>query len=490
MDHVVIIGLLYQSSPIIPLIINKLDNGERIAMINNNSIQQASTVQLKKTLKLRHVIVIGLAYLTPMTVFDSFIIVSEKSKGHVPSAYILALLAILFTAISYGKLVQRFPEAGSAYTYAQKAINSHVGFLVGWLSLLDYLFLPMINVLLVKIYLSALFPDVASWLWVILTVATVTVCNLRSVTWVANLNMFLVFIQIMILITFIYLAYRGITQGEGLGTVLSLRPFFSMQAEIIPIITGATVLCFSFLGFDAVTTLSEETTNARIVIPKAIFLIALYGGIIFVITSYFIQIYFPDLSRINNPDNALPDIALAVGGHIFMVILSCCAAIGALASGLASQASVARLLYVMGRDHVFSEKIFGYIHPTWHTPAVNILVVGSLSLLAILFDLESAMALINFGALVAFTFVNIAVISYFFIKEKRNQSTKDILNYLLQPLIGMALISILWLHLANTSLILGVLWGTIGFIYLAYLTKGFRRPPPRMEHIQQIVTSE
>lgn len=458
-------------------------------MKSNYPEKSASMAHLRKSLKLRHVIVIGLAYLTPMTVFDSFVIVSEKSKGHVPGAYILALFAVLFTAISYGKLVHRFPEAGSAYTYAQKAISPHVGFLVGWLSLLDYLFLPMINVLLVKIYLSALFPDIAPWIWVVLTVTIVTFCNLRSVNWVANLNMFLVFIQITILISFIYLAWKGISHGEGLGTLLSFRPFFSEQAEIIPIITGSTILCFSFLGFDAVTTLSEETPNASVVIPKAIFLTALYGGIIFVIVSYFIQLYFPDLTRINNPDNALPDIALAVGGHIFMIILSGCAAVGALASGLASQASIARLLYVMGRDHVFSEKIFGYIHPKWQTPAANILIVGIISLLAIIFDLENAMSLINFGALVAFTFVNISVISCFFIRERRNQSTKDIINYLLQPLIGTALISILWLHLANSSLILGVLWGTIGFVYLTYLTKGFRRPPPKMEDVQ-IPTAE
>jgi putrescine importer len=130
-------------------------------MSTNSSVDlaaQPGKAQLRKSLKLWQVVVMGLAYLTPMTVFDTFGIVSGISNGHVPASYLLALAGVLFTAISYGKLVRQFPQAGSAYTYAQKAINPHVGFMVGWSSLLDYLFLPMINVLLAKIYLSALFP--------------------------------------------------------------------------------------------------------------------------------------------------------------------------------------------------------------------------------------------------------------------------------------------------------------------------------------------
>lgn len=440
-------------------------------------------VQLRKSLKLRHVVIIGLAYLTPMTVFDTFVLVSEKTDGHVPSAYILALVAILFTAVSYGQLVRQFPEAGSAYTYAQKAINPHVGFIVGWLSLLDYMFLPMINTLLAKIYLSAMFPEFPEWIWVAGFVLIMTISNLKSVNWVANLNTILVFFQIAILISFVYLVWYAVTRdGAGAGSVASSQPFFSEQAKLIPIISGATILCFSFLGFDAVSTLSEETPNANKVIPRAIFLTAFYGGVIFISVSYFIQLYFPDLSLINDPDNALPDIAIHVGGKAFQTILICCAAVGALASGLASQASIARLLYVMGRDKVFPEKIFGYLHPKWQTPALNILMVGAVAMTASFLDLEMALSLINFGALIAFTFVNLSVISFFYIKDKRNKTLKDNVRYLIMPLIGALMIGVLWLNLPEGSLSLGLFWGAIGIGYLAYLTKGFRHSPPRMTH--------
>ncbi|MGM1326742.1 APC family permease, partial [Klebsiella michiganensis] len=328
---------------------------------------------MRKSLKLWQVVMMGLAYLTPMTVFDTFGIVSGISNGHVPASYLLALAGVLFTAISYGKLVRQFPQAGSAYTYAQKSISPHVGFMVGWSSLLDYLFLPMINVLLAKIYLSALFPDVPPWVWVV----------------------------------------QGLHKGEGVGTVWSLQPFISQNAHLIPIITGATIVCFSFLGFDAVTTLSEETPDAARVIPKAIFLTAVYGGVIFIAASFFMQLFFPDISRFKDPDAALPEIALYVGGKLFQSIFLCTTFVNTLASGLASHASVSRLLYVMGRDNVFPERIFGYVHPKWRTPALNVIMVGIVALSALFFDLVTATALINFGALVAFTFVNLSVFNHF-----------------------------------------------------------------------------
>ncbi len=159
-------------------------------------------------------------------------------------------------------------------------------------------------------------------------------------------------------------------------------------------------------------------------------------GVIFISVSFFIQLFFPSIQRFHQPDAALPEIALYVGGKLFQSIFLCVTFINTLASGLASHASVSRLLYVMGRDNVFPEKFFGYIHPKWRTPALNVLMVGLVALSALSFDLVTATALINFGALVAFTFVNLSVISHFFIREGRNKSWKDRFNFLFLPLVG------------------------------------------------------
>ncbi len=386
-----------------------------------NIAAQPGKTRLRKSLKLWQVVMMGLAYLTPMTVFDTFGIVSGISDGHVPASYLLALAGVLFTAISYGKLVRQFPEAGSAYTYAQKSINPHVGFMVGWSSLLDYLFLPMINVLLAKIYLSALFPEVPPWVWVVTFVAILTAANLKSVNLVANFNTLFVLVQISIMVVFIFLVVQGLHKGEGVGTVWSLQPFISENAHLIPIITGATIVCFSFLGFDAVTTLSEET-----------------------------------------PDAALPEIALYVGGKLFQSIFLCTTFVNTLASGLASHASVSRLLYVMGRDNVFPERVFGYVHPKWRTPALNVIMVGIVALSALFFDLVTATALINFGALVAFTFVNLSVFNHFWRRKGMNKSWKDHFHYLLMPLVGALTVGVLWVNLESTSLTLGLVWASLG----------------------------
>ncbi|WP_284143529.1 APC family permease [Peribacillus frigoritolerans] len=443
-------------------------------------------VTLKRSLKLWQIVMMGLAYMTPMVVFDTFGIVSGITGGHVPTAYIVALVGMLFTAASYGKLVKVFPAAGSAYTYTQKAINPHLGFLVGWSSLLDYLFLPMVNALLTKIYLTALFPGVPTWIWVVLFVAIVTILNLRSVNVLANFNALFVLIQIAIMAVFIILVVKGLNDGEGRGEVFTLMPFVNEGMDFSAIITGATILCFSFLGFDAVTTLSEETPDPKKTIPKAIFLTALWGGIIFITASFFIQLFFPDISRFKEPDAALPEIALYVGGKLFQSIFLCTTFVNTLASGLASHASVSRLLYVMGRDKVFPEKWFGFIHPKWKTPAINVLIVGVISMSALFFDLVTATSLINFGALMAFTFVNLSVISHFIIREKEHRTIKGCIKYLIMPLIGAIAIGILWINLEASSLIMGTSWFIIGFCYLLYITKAFRKAPPQyqVEEIQ------
>ncbi|MEI7367953.1 APC family permease [Pectobacterium aroidearum] len=439
----------------------------------------AKRAQLKRTLTLWPVVMMGLAYMQPMTIFDTFGIVSGLTDGHVATAYAFALVAILFTALSYGKLVKRFPSAGSAYTYAQKAISPHVGFMVGWSSLLDYLFMPMINILLAKIYLEAIFPGVPSWIFVAALVGLMTLFNLRGINLVANLNSIIVVVQVAIMAVFLGLVIHGVYLGEGAGTLTSTRPFWSENAHVVPMITGATILCFSFLGFDGISSLSEETQDAGRVIPKAIFLTALIGGVIFVAVAYFLQLYFPDISRFKEPDASQPEIMLYVAGKFFQSIILVFSCVTVLASGMAAHAGVSRLMYVMGRDGVFPERFFGYIHPKWRTPALNVLLVGVIALSAVSFDLVTATALINFGALVAFTFVNLSVISQFYIRERRNRTVKDTINFLVLPVLGALTVGALWVNLEASSMTLGLVWATIGLLYLAFVTRSFRQPVPQ-----------
>ena len=456
-------------------------------MTNTTGTQPAA--KLQKTLGLWHIIIIGLAYIQPMTLFDTFGLVSEESHFHVPTSYIFALVAILLTSLSYGHMIRRYPSSGSAYTYAQKSIHPNVGFMVGWSSWLDYLLSPMVNIILAVIYLEALFPDVNHWVWVVVLTTFMTLINLRGAKFVANFNSLIVFVQLGVIAYFTWMVYSLLAGGVNAdGTLVnakyqlwSLEPFWNELTTVGALITGATLLCFSFTGFDSLSSLAEETKDTEKTLPKAIFLTALIAGVIFIISTYFMQIYFPNDPKTYFEDVAAtqPDILLAVGGVAFKIVVLYFAIVTVMASGISAHAGVSRLMYVMGRDGVINKKIFGHISPRSHTPSYNILIVGVVALTAGFMDLDTVIYMISFGALTAFTFVNLSVISRYALRDGRTKNAKDILNYVVVPLLGFIAVFALWLEIEEQSLKFGLWWAMIGILYLGYKTKGFRQPAPQ-----------
>lgn len=461
----------------------------RITPLTNISGTQ-SAAKLQKTLGLWHIIIIGLAYIQPMTLFDTFGLVSEESHHHVPTSYIVALIAILFTSLSYGHMIRRYPSSGSAYTYAQKSIHPNVGFMVGWSSWLDYLLSPMVNIILAVIYLEALFPSVNHWVWVIVLTAFMTGVNLRGAKFVANFNSMIVLVQLIVIAVFTYLVYSKLQMGlnaEGPITtetryqLWSLEPFWNELTSVGALITGATLLCFSFTGFDSLSSLAEETKDTEKTLPKAIFLTALFAGIVFIISTYFMQIYFPNDPKTYFQDVAAtqPDILLLVGGSLFQSYVLAFAIVTVMASGISAHAGVSRLMYVMGRDGVINKKIFGHISPKNFTPSYNIMIVGAVALCAGFMNLDTVISLISFGALTAFTFVNLSVISRYALRDGRTKNLKDILNFVVIPLMGFISIFALWLEIEDTSLKYGLWWAMFGVLYLGYKTKGFKYSAPQ-----------
>jgi len=449
-----------------------------------------SVAKLQKTLGLWHIIIIGLAYIQPMTLFDTFGLVSEESHHHVPTSYIVALIAILFTSISYGHMIRRYPSSGSAYTYAQKSIHPNVGFMVGWSSWLDYLLSPMVNIILAVIYLEALFPTVNHWVWVVVLTAFMTGINLRGARFVANFNSWIVLVQLIVIGTFTYLVYDKLQMGinaDGAITaetryqLWSLEPFWNELTSVGALITGATLLCFSFTGFDSLSSLAEETKDTEKTLPKAIFLTALFAGVIFIISTYFMQIYFPNdpKSYFTNIAETQPEILLLVGGSLFQSYVLAFAIVTVMASGISAHAGVSRLMYVMGRDGVINKKIFGHISPKTFTPSYNIIIVGLVALTAGFMDLDIVISLISFGALTAFTFVNLSVISRYALRDGRTKNLKDIISFVIIPLLGFISIFAMWLEIEESALKFGLWWAMFGILYLGYKTKGFKYNAPQ-----------
>ncbi|MFM9277402.1 APC family permease [Paenibacillus jiagnxiensis] len=440
-------------------------------------MKEENSLTLKRSLNTWQLILLGLGFMTPMVVFDTFGIASEETAGHVPASYVAALVALLFTAGSYCFMIRAFPNAGSAYTYTQKSFNPHLGFMVGWLALMDYMFLPMVNALIAQIYLTSLFPQAPAWIFVVLFVGIVTAINLLTVKGTARLNGYFVLLQLLVVLVFIGVAVWGLLQGKGSGRIWFPEAFFSTDISTSTLISGATLLCFSYLGFDAVAGFSEETATPTKTIPRALFLTALMGGLMFTVTSYFAQALFPNVSDFKDPEASTPEIALYLGGAIFQAIFLTAGFAGTIASAISSQASVSRLMYAMGRDGMLPTNWFRYLHPRSRTPIFNTLFVGLISLTAVFFSLDTAASFINFGALTAFTFVNLAVIAHYAVRGKMLRNAREILCYLVIPLIGAASMIVLWINLDMHSLILGLCWAALGFICLLYSTKGFRTTP-------------
>ncbi|WP_416442337.1 APC family permease [Leucobacter sp. HNU] len=437
----------------------------------------AKGASLKRNLGLWAIVGLGLGYMTPTVVFDTFGIVSQETNNVVPLAYFVALIVMMFTAISYGKISAAIPSAGSAYTYVRESIHPNLGFMVGWTSLIDYVLLPMVNALIIRNYLEQLFPGIWPGIWVIIYCILVTSIIYLTMRGTSNMNMILLVFSIIVMAVFVVLVWFQLAGGDGEGTVASIKPFFHNGVEMGAVLAGATVVCFSFIGFDAVTMYAEEAKHPSIM-PKAILYTVVLGGLIFLVAGYFTQLRFPDYHEFNDAslsDSALTQIGDVVGGKVFQAVLTAAGFCATLASGLASHASVSRMLLVMGRNNVLPKKFFGYINPKTHTPTLNILLVGAICLLAMSFSLDLIASFINYGALIAFTFVNISVIAWFAVRQGRNKSPKDIFNYIVMPAIGMLLTGLLWVNLSLDALVGGVIWTVLGFVYLLFITKGFRK---------------
>lgn len=437
-----------------------------------------NNIKLERTLSLKAVVLFGLAYMTPMIVLGTFGVVAATSQGAVPTAYIITTVAMLFTAYSYGIMARTYPVAGSAYTYARKAIDSRVGFMVGWSVLLDYFFLPMVIWLIGAAYLSARFPEVPTWIFLLGFIGITTALNIYGIKMAAKVNAALMAFQILVIVFFVLLSSSHVYGVGGIDALFSLQPFVGEEARFAAIAAGAAVAAYAFLGFDAVTTLTEETIDPKRNIPRAVILTALIGGGIYALVGYTTQLVHPG-STFNNPDSAAFEIAKTIGADLFASIFLAGMVVAQFTSGLAAQASASRLLFAMGRDSVLPHKFFGALHRRFHTPVFNILLTGAIGVVALFLDVLSAASFINFGAFIAFTMVNLSVI-FLVSRDADARARYGFLKGGLVPLIGAVVNLWLMSKLDINAVLLGLVWLLIGLAQLAYLTHFFRREPPQV----------
>jgi len=439
--------------------------------------QPDSAGRFRKSMGMTALVLFGLAYMVPLAVFTTYGLVTQMTKGHLPTAYLLTLAAMLLTAYSYGRMVQAHPYSGSVYTYTRKAFGSHFGFIAGWTLLLDYIFLPLLSYLLIGIYMSEYFPAVHAWVWVLGSIALVTFLNLIGIESITRVNWILVVAQLVFIVVFVALSVRNLAgQAEPVSL---LAPFHHDGFSVPLIMTGAAVLCLSFLGFDAVSTMAEETSNPTTRIPQAIMAVSVIGGLLFLLVSYFAQMVFPEWATFADPDSASVDVMRRVGGELLVTAFTATYVAGCFASAMVSQASVSRVLFAMGRDGALP-RVFGQLATRKRVPATAIMLVSTLSLVALFITLDTVANMISFGALFAFSAVNLAVVKHYLVDSKLRGSR----NYLLYggiPTLGFLSTLWLWSSLSSMSFTIGLCWMAAGFLCLLGLTRAFRVKLPELQ---------
>lgn len=451
-------------------------------MAASPTTHSAQGTSLRRILGLPALVFFGLVYMVPLTVFTTYGVVTQLTGGRTAAAYVITLLAMIFTALSYSVMVKKYPIAGSAYSYASLSFGPGIGFLAGWSLLLDYLFLPMINYLVIGLFLNLAFPAVPAWVFVVATISLVTLLNIRGIGSVSSMSNLIVCAQMVFVVVFVALVVRQLAGAESLD--LS-APWVGdgSQDGLLPLMAGAAVLCLSFLGFDAVSTLAEETRDPRRDIPRAIVITTLGAGLLFILLAMTSQLAFPG-SSFKDADSAASEVMLHAGGRFLEMFFTATYVAGAAGSALASQASVSRILFSMGRDGILPRRVFGTLSERYKTPVVAIVLVSLVSLLAVVIDLTTLASMISFGALVAFSVVNLAVIKSH-LGQGQPRSTARLLQYGLLPLIGFALIAWLWTSLSALTLGIGLAWFALGLLYLGIHTRGFRQPAPTVQFSEQ-----
>jgi amino acid transporter len=432
----------------------------------------------KRVLGLPALVFFGLAYMVPLTVWTTYGIVTTSTNGHLALAYLVTTVAMALTAYSYGRMVLVQPIAGSAYSYASRAFGRPVGFMVGWALMLDYIFLPMINYLLIGLYMQDYLPSTPQALWIILAVIIVTGLNILGIRLVANANFAFVVAQFVFIAVFAVMSVVEMTTDVEVKSFTA--PFVGSGIDFGSVMAGAAVLALSFLGFDAISTLSEETQDPRRKIPLAIMLCAIAGGLIYIFQAYLGQLAFPDFgSFADRQDVASADVMKAIGGDFLNSFFTAVYVSACFAGAMAAQASVARIIFAMGRDGSLPRPVFGWLHPRFRTPIAGNVIVGVFGLTALFISLDTVAAMISFGALAAFSFVNLAVIKTYVIEGGR-RSGADLVKFAVVPFLGFAFTIYLWTQLSSLTFKIGLSWVAAGLVWLVYLTRGFRKAPPAM----------
>ena len=433
-----------------------------------------SSGELKKVLKTRDLVIFGLVFMAPVSAQTLFGELSILSQGHAVLSYLFALVAMLFTASSYGVMAGSFPKAGSTYSYTSQAIHPNVGFVAGWAILLDYLMMPILLTKLSAIFLMELLMFIPFWVMLLLFLIPITLFNFFGTKLTARVNVFMMISMLFSLILFIGFAIKSLMSDGGVGAIFSMQGLVNSDTfSTSVVVAGASIAVLSYLGFDAVTTMAEDSQVTGRMVGTAAVICLLFASVFYIAQVYFATLVMPDFTSFASQDTAFFEIATVVGGSALATVCTLIIAISGVSTGLAGQSAGSRILYGMGRDKVLP-KFFAHLHEKYKTPSNSIIILAVLGYAgALLLPLDLIFSIMVFGALIGFMCVNLSVIVEFFFRRKGIQG-KQLFLYLIFPLLGILICGFIMFSMDLLGLAVGSLWVIIGIILLIIRVKYFK----------------
>ncbi len=437
----------------------------------------AAAPALRRTLTLWDLVFYGIVLIQPTAPMGIYGVVSQQAQGHVVTTILIGMFAMLLTALSYGRLARAYPSAGSAFTYVGQELHPGLGYATGWSMVMDYVLNPMICTIWCSKAAMNVLPGIPYPLWVTFFALLFTALNLRGIKASARTNEILGVALCVVVALFLGAALRYLL-GLPAGSLSLGRPFYDPATFALPtVLTGASIACLTYIGFDGISTLSEEARNPRRDILLATVLTCLITGVLAALQVYAAQLVWGDWRGFPDVDTAFVHVAGKAGGALLFTIVNGALLVANVGSGTGAHLGAARLLYGMGRSDALPRGFFGAIDARRDIPRNNVLLVGALALVGgLLLSYQLGAELLNFGAFIAFMGVNLAAARHAWSRREG----RPVLDVTL-ALVGFAVCLYLWLSLRWPAKLAGGVWLAAGLIYGAVRTRGFRRELVRFE---------
>jgi putrescine importer len=436
-------------------------------------------LRLRRALGLRDLVIYGVILVSPISPTPFFGILTQRGHGHAATTILIAMLAMLPTAINYGLMARVYPSAGSAFTYVGREISPVLGYVTGWGMVMDYLLNPLISIIWVGQQAHVFFPAIPYWLWAALFAGLSTGLTVQGIKSSARANTVMGAILVVVIVIFFVAATVFVLNHPHAGAGFFTRPFYDPKTwSTNVILSGTSMAMLTYIGFDGISTLSEECDNPRRNVLIATVLTCLIVGVLSILEVYAAQLVWPSSEPFPNLDTAFTFVAQRAWPPLFAVV-GLALMLNLMAIATAAQLAVARLLYGMGRSGALPPSFFGVIYAKTQVPLNNVLFVGVFILIGALIlpavsgsstGYELGGNLVNFGALIAFMGVNAAAFVRLYLKADK----KHWLNLIL-PLCGFIICLVLWWNLTSRAKAFGLTWMFLGIAYGAWRTGGFRR---------------